>query len=363
MPDRTLTVSLRQADPIPLEVELTCEPGTVFAIFGPSGAGKTTILRSIAGLYRPANARIVSGAEVWTDTTAGAFVPPHERRVGFVFQEYALFPHMTAKGNVAAALGHRARAERRARAESLLARVHLGHHLKKRPHEMSGGERQRLALARALARDPVVLLLDEPFAAIDRKIRRELQDTLDQIRRSLEIPVVLVTHDFDDVVRLATNVLLIDHGRTVASGPIDTVLTRPDLAWLGQAVGLGSVFDATVAKTSADRGLAELTFDGGTLLTSSVGAPAGATLRVRIPAREIILATRAPEGLSLHNVLAGRVSAVHRDASTNHAIVQILIGKTRLLAEVTPDAVMKLGLAPGVAVFALIKSVAIDVVR
>jgi molybdate transport system ATP-binding protein len=184
---------------------------------------------------------------------------------------------------------------------------------------------------------------------------------LDDIRRSLDIPVVLVTHDFDDVVRLATEVLLLEHGHTVASGPIETVLARPDLAWLGEAVGLGSVFDAIVAKTNVDRGLAELTFDGGTLLTPAMAAPAGTRLRVRIPAREIILATRAPEGLSLHNVLAGTVSAVHRDLTTHHAIVQILIGNTRLLAEVTPDAIVKLGLAPGLPVFALIKSVAIDV--
>jgi molybdate transport system ATP-binding protein len=228
---------------------------------------------------------------------------------------------------------------------------------------MSGGERQRLALARALARDPSVLLLDEPFAAIDRAIRRELQASLDDIRRTLDIPVILVTHDFDDVVRLATDVLLLERGHRVASGPIEKVLAQPDLAWLGQAVGLGSVFDATVAAIDADRGLATLTFDGGTLIASTTNAPVGTSVRVRIPAREIILATHAPEGLSLHNIWAGDVTAVHRDLATNRAVVQILVGQTRLLAEVTPDAVTKLGIAPGLAVYALIKSVAIEVVR
>ena len=363
MSERTLTVSLRQAGPIPLDVDFTSRPGSVLAIFGPSGAGKTTVLRSIAGLYRPATAKVTSGAAAWTDTATGVFVPPHDRRVGFVFQEYALFPHMTATRNVVTALGHRARAERRRRAESLLERVHLGAQFSTRPHEMSGGERQRLALARAIARDPDVLLLDEPFAAVDRAVRRELQNTLDEIRRSLGIAVVLVTHDFEDVVRLATDVLLLERGRTVAWGPIASVLTRPDLSWLGEAVGLGSVFDATVARTNTDRGLAELSFDGGMLQTSPVDAAVGASVRVRIPSREIILATRAPEGLSLHNVLAGTVSAVHRDLATNHAIVQIMVGRTALLAEITPDAVVKLNLAPGLDVFALIKSVAIDVVR
>ena len=143
-------------------------PGDVLAIFGPSGSGKTTILRTIAGLYRPAHASVRSGAETWTDTAAGTFAPPHRRAVGFVFQEYALFPHLTAAGNVITALGHRPRAERRARAEALLNLVHLSGQMTRRPHELSGGERQRVALARALAREPAVLLLDEPFAAVDR---------------------------------------------------------------------------------------------------------------------------------------------------------------------------------------------------
>ena len=231
-------MALRQDGPIALGIEFTCRPGAVLAIFGPSGAGKTTVLRSIAGLYRPTSARVVSGDEVWADTTTRVFMPPHDRRVGFVFQEYALFPHMTAAGNVVAALGHHPRHERRARAEALLARVQLGLHASKHPHELSGGERQRVALARALARDPHVLLLDEPFAAIDRKTRRELQTVLDEIRRSLDIPVILVTHDIEDVIRLATDVLVLDQGRAVASGPIDTILTQPDLGWLGESMGL-----------------------------------------------------------------------------------------------------------------------------
>jgi molybdate transport system ATP-binding protein len=169
--DRRLTVRLRQTSPIPLDVDLTCGPGEVLAIFGPSGSGKTTILRAIAGLSRPAEASVRSGHETWTDTTTGVFAPPHRRAVGFVFQEYALFPHLTAAGNVMAALGHRPRGERRARTELLLAQVGLAGRGHRRPRELSGGERQRVALARALAREPAVLLLDEPFAAVDRTVR------------------------------------------------------------------------------------------------------------------------------------------------------------------------------------------------
>ena len=197
MSDRVLSVSLRQPGPIPIDVDFRCGPGDVLAVFGASGSGKTTILRSIAGLYRPAAATIRCGAETWTDTTAGVWVPPHRRAAGFVFQDYALFPHLSAAGNVAAALGHLPRRDREARARALLELVHLQARVDRRPHELSGGERQRVALARALAREPAVLLLDEPFAAIDRGIRRHLQDGIDVLRRELAIPIVLVTHEAD----------------------------------------------------------------------------------------------------------------------------------------------------------------------
>ena len=273
--ERRLSVNLRQPGPIPLDVEFAIDPGDVLAIFGASGSGKTTILRTIAGLYRPEHASVRSGAETWTDTAAGTMAPPHRRAVGFVFQEYALFPHLNALGNVMTALGHRPRAERRARAEALLQLVHLSPQMNRRPHELSGGERQRVALARALAREPAVLLLDEPFAAVDRTVRRRLQDEIDGLRRTLDIPLVLVTHDFEDVVRLATHVLILERGHSVACGPVTTLMSRPDLSWLREGVGLGSVFDALVSRTNADRGLAELTFDGGTLFAADRGVACG----------------------------------------------------------------------------------------
>ena len=361
MADRRLSVKLRQPGPIPIEVDFAIDPGDVLAIFGASGSGKTTILRTIAGLYRPEHASVRSGAETWSDTIAGTFAPPHRRAVGFVFQEYALFPHLTALGNVMTALGHRPRAERRARADALLQLVHLSAQINRRPQELSGGERQRVALARALAREPAVLLLDEPFAAVDRAVRRRLQDEIDGLRRTLDIPLILVTHDFEDVVRLATHVLILERGHTVAHGSITALMSRPDLSWLREGVGLGSVFDALVSRTHADRGLAELTFDGGTLLAAGRDVAMGATVRVRIPAREVILATREPEGLSLHNVLSGAVSGIHADPAFDHVIVQIAVGRVLLLAEVTRDAVERLRLAQGVHVYALIKSVSIDV--
>ena len=362
MADRSLRVALRQAAPIPLDVEFTCHAGDVLAIFGPSGSGKSTILRSVAGLYRPSHASIESGADTWTDTAGDTYVPPHRRAVGFVFQDYALFPHLTAAGNVTTALGHRPRAQRRQRADALLTLVHLGGHSDKKPHELSGGERQRVALARALAREPAVLLLDEPFAAVDRSVRTRLQNEIDSLRRTLDIPLVLVTHDFADVVRLATHVLLLERGRGVACGPIATLMSRPDLSWLREAVGLGSVFDATATATYADRGLVELAFNGGTLLAPARHVPPGAPVRVRVPAREVVLATSAPAGVSLHNVLPGIVTAVHADPAFETVVVQLTVGELPLLSEVTRDAVVRLGIATGQRLHALIKSVSLELV-
>jgi molybdate transport system ATP-binding protein len=358
---RTLRVELAQESPIPLDVRFACAPGEVLAIFGPSGAGKTTILRAIAGLHAPAEAHVAVGSDVWLDTRVGIAWPAHRRSCGFVFQEYALFPHLDARANVEAALGGRPRDERRRRAEELLALVHLDGRSRRRPDELSGGERQRVALARALAREPTVLLLDEPFAAVDRAVRRRLQDEIDELRRALAIPLVLVTHDFEDVVRLATHLLLLDRGRAVACGPVEEVTSRPAAGWLAGAVGPGAVFAAELARVDAARGLAELAFAGGTLLAPDPGLPAGTRVRVRIPAREVILATDAPAGLSLHNILAATVTAVRSAPESSLAVVQLAVGDTRLLAEVTRDAIERLEVVEGRQLRALVKSVALEV--
>ena len=361
MSDRRLSVDLKQESPIALEVAFTCDANDVLAIFGPSGSGKTTILRSIAGLHTPTRASIRSSQTTWADTATGTHLPAHKRPVGFVFQEYALFPHLTALGNVMTALGHRPRGEQRAQAERLLSLVRLQGASNRRPHQLSGGERQRVAVARALAREPDVLLLDEPFAAVDRSVRRGLQDEIDSIRRQLGIPLILVTHDFDDVARLATHVLLIDRGRTVAHGPIESLTTRPELDWLRDAVGLGSVLDGVVARIDSDRGLVEIVCGDCTLLAPGLNAPAGSRVRVRIPAREVILASSPTTGLSLHNVLEATVTAIHAAPSANLAVVQLAVGRTNLLAEVTRDAIARLGIETGRRIYALIKSVSLQV--
>ncbi len=222
-----LSVRLEQAGPIPLAVAFSCPPGQVLALVGPSGAGKSTILRSIAGLYRPRSGRITADGEVWLDTETGIFRPPHQRRVGLVFQSYALFPHLTAAANVAAALGHLPRAQRSAAAAALLARVHLDGLGTRKPSELSGGQQQRVALARALARNPLALLLDEPLSAVDRRTRRALQAEILGLRREISIPIVLVTHDVDEATALADHLVVIDHGRILQQGPTAEVIASP----------------------------------------------------------------------------------------------------------------------------------------
>ena len=361
MADRALHVSLGQSSPVPLDVRFTCGPGEVLGIFGPSGSGKTTILRTIAGLHAPERARVSVGAEVWVDTEGGRVLPTHRRAIGYVFQEYALFPHLSALGNVMAALGHRPRRARRARAEELLARVRLADRRDHRPAELSGGERQRVAVARALARDPAVLLLDEPFSAVDRAARRRLQADIDGLRRTLDIPLVLVTHDFDDIVRLATHLLVLAEGRAAAEGRLEEVTSRPDAGWIAEAIGPGAVFEAVVTSTDAARGLAELAFDGGVLIVPDQGYANGARVRVRVPARDVILAGQAPASVSVHNVLDGEVRALWHDRGRSEVIVQLAVGGTRLLAAVTRDAVERLGIAEGRRLHALVKSVSLQV--
>jgi molybdate transport system ATP-binding protein len=218
-----------------------------------------------------------------------------------------------------------------------------------------------VGIARALARDPAVLLLDEPFASVDREVRRRLHDEIAQLRTALSMPVILVTHDFDDAVRLATHLLVVREGRGEACGPLGEVTSRVDLPGLQQAAGLGTVFEAVVSRVLTDRGLAELTFDGGLLLAPDPSLTPGAHVRVRIPARDVILAAEAPARVSLHNVLGGIVSEVAVHPRGEHAIVQLAIGSVRLLAEVTHDAVLQLGIQEGTELHALIKSVSLEV--
>ena len=257
-----LSVRLQQDAPIPLAVEFACAPGELLALVGPSGSGKSTILRTIAGLYRPAAGRVAVDAEAWFDRAAGVCLAPHRRRAGLVFQSYALFPHLTALGNVATALGHLPRGQRRARAAQLLELVHLAGLEGRRPDELSGGQQQRVAVARALAHEPKVLLLDEPFSAVDKVTRQRLYRELAELRRQLRMPMVLVTHDLDEAIMLADRMTVLHRGRTLQSGPPLDIMARPDNPEVARLVDLRNVFDGVVAEHRADAGVTLVAWAG-----------------------------------------------------------------------------------------------------
>ncbi len=221
------------------------------ALVGPSGSGKTTVLRAIAGLYRPVSGRIAAGGDTWFDGERGLVVSPQVRAVGLVFQDYALFPHLSALGNVRLAMLRLPEPERSRQAAALLARVHLDGLEARNVDRLSGGQRQRVALARALARDPKVLLLDEPFSAVDRMTRERLKEELTSLRRSLDIPIVLVTHDLEEAQALADRICVIHAGTTLQTGTPDDVRLRPISPLVARLMGNTNVFEAVIERASS----------------------------------------------------------------------------------------------------------------
>ncbi|MBM3570716.1 MAG: ABC transporter ATP-binding protein, partial [Alphaproteobacteria bacterium] len=286
-----LDVRLRQARPIPLDAAFGVAAGELLALVGPSGAGKTTCLRMIAGLDRPADGRISGRGGAWFDAAAGIDRPPQARAIGMVFQHYALFPHLGALDNVALALGHRPAEARAARARELLDLVNLAGLEARKPAQLSGGQQQRVALARALARDPAALLLDEPFAAVDQVTRRKLQRELAQLRRRLAMPIVLVTHDLDEAAALADRMAILSQGRTLQIGPPAEILARPKDAQVARLVGLTNLFSARVLGHEGDFTL--LDWNGRRIeARRAEGFAAGAEVGFVVPRAGVILHRR-----------------------------------------------------------------------
>ncbi len=239
-----LFVDVAQAHPMPLQGRFGCAAGELTALVGPSGAGKTSMLRVLAGLMRPTHGRVQVGDEVWCDTTAGVFRPAQARHVGLVFQHYALMPHLDAVDNVALSLLHLPRAQRRTSAQQWLAHVRLEpEHHHRRPAALSGGQQQRVAIARALAREPRLLLLDEPFSAVDQMNRQGLYTLLADLRRELSIPIVLVTHDLQEARLLADQLVVLDAGRVLQQGSPAAIHRAPRNARVADLVGLQNRFE------------------------------------------------------------------------------------------------------------------------
>ncbi len=263
-----LEVRLEQTGPIPLAAEFACPRGQLLALVGPSGSGKTTILRCIAGLQRPDIGRVDCDNATLLDTGQRIDLPPQQRRVGMVFQDYALFPHLTALDNVRVVLGHLPEDEREACARGWLARTRVAGLEARRPGQLSGGEQQRVALARALARDPAMLLLDEPFSAVDQVTRHRLRLELADLARDLEVPIILVTHDLDEASMLADQVCVLRRGRTLQQGPPDEVLSRPVSAEVARLIDRRNIHGAQVTAHGPEGDWSEINW-GGSLLRAT----------------------------------------------------------------------------------------------
>jgi molybdate transport system ATP-binding protein len=331
------------------------EPG-VTALFGPSGAGKSTIIQAIAGLMRPGRGRIVLQGETLLDTERGIFVPALARRIGVVFQDTRLFPHLSVRGNLL--YGWR-RAPIRADAagiQSIVTLLGLDPLLDRRPGTLSGGERSRVALARALLMSPRALLLDEPLAALDTARKAEILPYLERLVRETKIPMLYVSHALDEVARLADRMVVLAGGRVAAEGSLFDITARLDL-FTGAHRLPGAVLEARVMAHDDAHGLTELAFAGEILVVPKIAREAGDTVRIRIDADDIMLALVRPESVSANNILSATIAAIREDGP--NADVQLQIKDARLVARITRRSVDRLGLAPGMGVFALIKSVTV----
>jgi len=352
----TLQVSLRHHFAgFVLDVAFDAPPG-VTALFGRSGSGKTTVINAVAGLLRPDSGRVTSEGVVLLDTEARVALPPHRRRIGYVFQDARLFPHLTVQQNLLygrwfAPKGPGASLER------IVDLLGIGPLLGRHPGALSGGEKSRVAIGRAILSNPRLLALDEPLAALDEARKAEILPYLERLRDELRLPILYVSHAIAEVARLANTVVLMEAGRVTAAGPTAEILSDPPAAPGLGLRGAGALLTARVTAHEAD-GLTRLNSAAGPLWLPWVAAPPGATLRIRILAQDVMLATTRPEGISALNILP----AILRDVRLGEgpgALVRLDAGGEMILARITRRSAEALSLAPGKSVFAILKAVSV----
>jgi molybdate transport system ATP-binding protein len=341
-----------------LDVDFSAAPGFTI-LFGESGSGKTTLLNCLAGLATPDAGRIAFGERVIFDASGNVNVPVAKRGVGYVLQDLALFPHLTVEQNTEYGLARLPRSERKQRALAMLQQFRIDHLRQQRPAEISGGERQRAALARSLVTDPRVLLLDEPLAALDAATKAKIIDDLRRWNQEHRIPILYVTHSREEVMALGERVMVLGQGRIIAEGSPHQVLTAPTQETVAQLAGFENIFDATVSLVHQDRGTMTCRLPGiqpGTFVlleTPLIRAEHGSHLRVGIRAGDILLAIAKPEGLSARNIIPGRVLSIER---RDMLICLRVDCGVEMEVHVTLAARDALGLVPGREIWLVIKT-------
>jgi len=332
----------------------------VTAFFGASGSGKTTLVNILAGLIRPDHARIVVDGRVLTDTAAGVNIPVHKRRIGYVFQEARLFPHLSVERNLRYGRSFAPRGEADAvPMEDVIEMLGIGHLLARRPASLSGGEKQRVAIGRALLANPRLILMDEPLASLDGPRKAEILPYLERLRDESRVPIVYVSHSVAEVARLANEVVVLGEGQVRAAGPADEVLQRLDLLPEGERAEVGALVAITVVAQDPAFGLTQLSSSAGNWVLPRVDAAEGSVVRVRVRARDVMLAVGKPEGISALNVLECTVAALSTGEGPE-TVVRLDSGSDRLVARITRRSASELQLVPGQRIYAIVKTVTFD---
>jgi molybdate transport system ATP-binding protein len=347
---------LKQLAGFRLDATLSAPTPGVIAIFGRSGSGKSTLVNVISGLLRPDAGTVGLDGECLTDIRRGISLPAERRRIGYVFQEPRLFPHLSVAGNLRYGERRHRSVPRVSGFDEVVALLALEPLLQQKPRQLSGGERQRVSLGRALLSQPRLLLLDEPLASLDVARREEVLPYLVALRDRLSIPMVYVSHQFEEVLRLATHLVLLDAGQVVAEGPVDEMSLYPVLQSIVGPDLVGAVVEGLVTRVNAETGSAEIAVGTGTLHVSLRDAPLGARVRLQLLARDVILATQPVQGLSVRNALASTVIAISEDVF-GAVLVRVDVGGAIVLARITQDARRALNLRAGDAVWTLVKAV------
>ncbi len=342
-----------------LDVAFENEAG-ITALFGRSGAGKSMTINLIAGLARPDRGKIALDGRILVDTETGTFVRPHRRRIGLVFQDARLFPHLTVKQNLVFGRWFVAKSAKRVAFDPVVETLGIGHLLKRKPALLSGGEKQRVAIGRALLASPELLLMDEPLASLDTERKLEILPLIESLRDVFGIPIVYVSHAVEEVARLASRVVVLDGGRVVTSGPVEDVLGAALKGAGLSRFARSSVITGTLTAVDAEYGLTEISHPAGKVWLAGRAGSMGADVRVVVKSTDITLAKEPVHDLSIRNALSGTVAGIETDDGAFAGISIALDGHGHLFALTTRKAIDELEIAEGDRVFALIKTVALD---